>query len=54
MVIENEDGYKVVDYNRWCKTCKYEKKKEEEVPCDECLETPLNFETTQPVKWEKK
>lgn len=54
MVIENEDGYKEVYFHNFCHTCKHRDKKEEEYPCDECLDAPTNFETHQPVKWEKK
>lgn len=43
-----------VDFNKYCKTCKYEELYEEEDPCFECLDEPYNEYTDKPVKWEEK
>ncbi len=47
-------GYKIVDFEPFCKTCEYQKRPEFEKPCDECLENPVNFESKRPLKWSKK
>lgn len=44
----------IVDFNKYCKTCKHNKKMEYEDPCDECLDCPTNEDSTRPVKWEAK
>lgn len=51
------DTYKEVYFDHYCKTCKYESVKEEENPCCECLENPVNLYLHKPVnganKYEK-
>lgn len=47
-------GYKIVDFEPFCKTCEYQKRPEFEKPCNECLENPVNFESKRPLKWSKK
>ena len=46
--------YKEVYFDKYCKTCKHEKLKEEADPCDECLENPVNTDSHKPVRWEEK
>ena len=46
--------YKIVYYERYCNKCAHEKKKEEEDPCRECLNTPANEDSHRPVKFKKK
>lgn len=46
--------YKIVYYERYCNQCAHEKKKEEEDPCRECLNTPANEDSHRPVKFKKK
>lgn len=46
--------YKEVYFDKYCKTCKHESKKEDERPCDICLEEPVNLESHKPVEWEEK
>ena len=48
-----EDIYKEVYFDKCCGTCKYEKTKEEDDPCDECLANPVNVNSHKPVKYEK-
>ena len=43
-----------VDFEKHCETCKYKKKEENEFPCDECLESPINLYTDKPVNWKNK
>lgn len=48
------DEYKEVYFDKYCKTCKYKKKKDTEEPCDECLDNPINLNSHRPVNWEEK
>lgn len=50
----DDQAYKEVYFDKFCKTCKHEKLKETEVPCDECLCEPLNWNSHKPVKYSKK
>lgn len=45
---------KEVDFEKWCKTCKYEKREEEEDPCWDCLDQPWRENSTKPIEWEEK
>lgn len=47
-------NYKEVYFDPYCEKCKYMKKAEQEEPCDECLNNPVNEYTHRPVKFEKK
>lgn len=48
------EGYKEVNFNKYCVSCKFKKNKETESPCDECLNEPVNLNSRKPVKYEKK
>ena len=50
----NNDGYKMVYYHEYCSKCKHEKVKDEDDPCAECLEEPVNVNSHKPVKFEEK
>ena len=49
-----EETYKEVYFNEYCKTCKHANKKEDEYPCHDCLNEPVNAHSHKPVKWEDK
>lgn len=49
-----EDNMKIVDFGKYCITCKYEKLKESESPCDECLSITARMNSHKPEKWEEK
>lgn len=49
-----EDLYKEVYFGEYCNKCKHEKLGEEEDPCRECLEEPVNLYSHKPVKFEEK
>lgn len=49
-----EDAYKEVYFGEYCKKCKYWEKKENEEPCDECLENPVNLYSHKPVNYKEK
>lgn len=46
--------YREVYFGQYCKTCKYEKLKEEDSPCCECLEESTNLYSHKPIKWVEK
>lgn len=47
-------NYKEVYFDPYCSKCKYLKKTEQEEPCDECLNNPVNEYTHRPVEFEEK
>lgn len=49
-----EDQYKIVLFDLWCPKCKYRDKKEEQEPCNECLEQPVNLDSTKPINWKER
>ena len=53
-MIDSGEPYKLVDFDRYCPTCKYKDLKENEDPCDECLAMGANLYSHKPVKYEKK
>lgn len=42
---------KLVDFEKYCHTCKYRKVLETDDPCNECLTTPARFESHRPVNY---
>jgi hypothetical protein len=48
------DGMKIVEFDKYCKTCEYSSKKEHEEPCSDCLNEPVNMNSHKPVKYEKR
>lgn len=45
---------KEVDFKTYCAKCKHKDKKEDDTPCDECLEEPVNIHSHKPIKFEEK
>lgn len=45
------DGYKEVYFDQYCSSCQYEKVKESEDPCYDCLNEPANLNSHKPVKY---
>lgn len=50
----NDDVYKEVHFDQYCKTCKYKDLKENESPCYECLEDPVNVYSHKPICYKEK
>lgn len=48
------DNDLLVYFGRYCKSCKHEKLEENEPPCDECLEHPVNLNSHKPINYEDK
>lgn len=44
---------KIVDFKKYCETCKYRELNAVCDPCDECLDNPTNMYTTRPVKYKE-
>ena len=49
----NNEGYKEVYFDKYCKTCKYKNLTAADDPCDECLEETVNVYSHKPVKYEE-
>lgn len=45
---------KEVYFGEYCKTCKHEKVSEQDDPCYDCLNNPVNEDSHKPVRWEEK
>lgn len=45
---------KVVEFEKYCSSCKYYQNKENEDPCFDCLSDSVNYNTHKPTKYEKK
>ena len=39
----------IVEFENWCKTCKFGKQEEEDHPCYLCLDEPVNIDSKKPV-----
>lgn len=48
-----EEVYKEVYYGEYCKTCQYEKLAEDEDPCHDCLNEPVNAYSHKPVNYKQ-
>lgn len=48
-----ENQYKIVDFKKYCETCKYKEMKEVKDPCNECLDNPVNENSEKPVKYKE-
>ncbi len=42
----------IVRYDRWCEQCKHKDTPENNEPCEDCLNNPIN-ETEKPLRFEK-
>jgi len=44
---------KEVFFDVYCPTCRFYGKAEEDSPCDDCLDEPVNTNSHKPVHWKK-
>ena len=51
--MQDNDGMKIVEFEKYCKTCRHWDKKESEDPCHDCLNETVNAESHKPVKYEQ-
>ena len=49
----DDEQYKEVYFHEYCKTCKHKEVKDQDEPCNTCLEDPINLYSHKPVKWEE-
>lgn len=49
-----DDNMKLVRFDEYCPTCKYEKTEPTDDPCDECLGCPARQYSHKPTNWEAK
>ena len=52
--MSQEENMKIVNYEKYCKTCKNEKESPDSDVCNECLSEPARHYTSKPLKWEEK
>jgi hypothetical protein len=52
--MQDNDGLKIVEFEKYCKTCAHKDKKESEDPCWDCLNEPARPESHKPKCWEGK
>lgn len=45
---------RIVDFEKWCATCKHQTDEETEEPCNTCLDNPVNEDSRKPICWEEK
>jgi len=48
-----ENEYKIVEFEKYCDTCKHKDVASKDEPCYECLDNPVNLNSHKPVKWEE-
>lgn len=44
---------KIVLFDKYCPICKHYRKTEDEDPCWECLDNPVNAQSHKPVRFEE-
>lgn len=47
------DEYKEVYFDVYCESCEHCAKKDNEEPCEECLDHPINLHSHKPVNYQK-
>ena len=49
----SDSELKEVRFDVYCRSCKYHKYREEQDPCNECLEVGMREGTEKPENWEE-
>lgn len=44
---------KIVDFEKWCKSCIHNDESETNEPCNTCLDNPTNEDSRKPVNWKE-
>lgn len=44
----------IVDFQKYCPLCRYERRSEVKDPCDDCLSFPVNEDSRKPVSFKDK
>lgn len=50
----DNERYKEVYYQLYCAECKFQNVKDNDEPCCECLDEPINLHSHKPVKFKEK
>ena len=50
----DQEYYKEVRYDLYCRTCEHLELDDEEDPCRECLDIPVNYGTSRPTMYKEK
>lgn len=50
----DKTGMKFVDFEKYCKKCEYNNTAESDVPCWECLEQPVNYNSEKPIRFKER
>lgn len=48
------NAYKLVDFVEYCPKCQYEKLKEEDEPCNDCIANAVNLYSHKPIYFKEK
>lgn len=48
-----EEVYKIVEFDKYCKTCKFNKTSTDDEPCSECMCYLANAYSHKPVNYEE-
>ena len=51
--MEYGEDYKEVYFREYCPRCRFKNRLEEQVPCCDCLETPFNYASHKPEKFQE-
>lgn len=54
MPINANYPFKEVYFDKYCRTCEYEKTKDVDDPCNECLDNPYHLYSHKPVNYKEK
>lgn len=49
-----DDSYKEVYFDKYCQTCEHCDLAEDQEPCDDCLNEPVNVYSHKPVFYKEK
>lgn len=44
---------KIVEFEKYCKTCKHKNTEQHKDPCNECLDNPVNTNSRKPVNYKE-
>lgn len=39
----------IINFDKWCPTCKWKERSSIDYPCDECIDHPVSFNSERPV-----
>lgn len=49
-----EDKMKIVEFDKWCPSCKFSNRTSTKEPCDACLGIPARENSHKPECWQEK